>query len=338
LITANPHIHPAALHLASVAAWQAQLLRDPGIDAVFGPDLLLHQGRAGHAQGPPSDVDILTALAHAPPGVREVAGFAINLDHGTDAIRISVIERTGRGAGRPGDPVRIRLERAAKKLAAATHTTVAVGGPAANLQDFTAASIQRLPLLVAVLACVTFLILAIVLRSVLVAAVAVLLNVLTITAALGILVICFQGSAPFGGAGSLDAVITPAIVSVSFGLAIDYEVFLLARIREHYLLVGDIDAAVEYGLRRTAGIITGAALIMTAVFVAFASAKIMNLREFGVGLTAAVVLDATLVRLVLLPAVLRLLGTRAWRIPSRIDRRASQGPEPVSGLASTAAE
>lgn len=312
LIEAAPYKRRPVLNLARVAAWQDRVARDRAVAGAFGPAQLI-SSQPGTAQ---SDAQLLQFIAGSPPPVREVADFAINLDRGSNAIRISLIERTRTGAGHPGDPLRARLERDATELARETHMRVSVGGPAANLQDFTAASIDRLPLLIVVLAIVTFVILVLVLRSLLVPAIAVALNVLTVTAALGVLVLCFQGSAPLGGAGSLDAVVTPAIISVSFGLAIDYEVFLLARIRERYLLTGDVDGAIEYALGRTASIITGAALIMTAVFVAFSTAKIMNLREFGVGLVAAVLLDATVVRLVLLPAALRLLGPRAWWMPA----------------------
>jgi len=325
--------HQPVLHLVKVAAWQRQLARDPAVAAAFGPSQVLEQAPRIRYHGriwAPTDAQVVTMIDDASSTEVEVAGLTINLSGGTDAARVSLIERTRNGAGHPGDPLRARLEHAAARLERETGTHVLVGGPAANLQDFTAANTNRLPLLILALAIVTFVILALILRSLVIAAVAVALNVLTIGAALGILVLCFQGSAPLGGAGSLDAVTTPAIISVSFGLAIDYEVFLLARIRERYRLDGNLDAAIEHGLMRTAGIITGAALIMTAVFVAFATAKIMNLREFGVGLTAAVLLDATLVRLVLLPAAIRALGALAWWVPWR-SRRAGATPAVSAG-------
>lgn len=106
-----------------------------------------------------------------------------------------------------------------------------------------------------------------------------------------------------------------------FVLSIDYEVFLLTRMREQWIAEGDAENAIRHGLRHTAGIITGSAAIMTAVFLAFAAADVIPLRQFGVGLTIAVLLDATIVRLVLLPAIMRIAGPRIWWIPDWLARR-----------------
>jgi putative drug exporter of the RND superfamily len=111
-----------------------------------------------------------------------------------------------------------------------------------------------------------------------------------------------------------------SIFSLVFALSIDYEVFLLARMREGYLHTGDSNAAIEYGLRHTAGVITGAAFIMTGVFVAFALAPIISMRELGLGLSVAVLLDATVIRLILLPAAMRLAGDRIWWMPGWMER------------------
>jgi putative drug exporter of the RND superfamily len=259
----------------------------------------------------------LAVLDSTAPRTRTGSTFAVNLDRGGSATRVIAIETEVKGKD---DPLRRRLDAGAARLARATDAVVAVGGPATTLQDFNSAIFSRLPLLLLTLAAVTFLTLVPVLRSLLVPAVAVALNLLTIGAMLGVLVVLFQGSAPLGGVGKLDAIIVPALISVTFGLAIDYEMFLLARMREGWVLTGDSDRAIQYGLARTAAVITGAALIMTGVFVAFASADIVNLRQYGIGLTVAVALDATIVRLVLLPAVIRLMGERAWWLPTWLDR------------------
>jgi RND superfamily putative drug exporter len=187
-----------------------------------------------------------------------------------------------------------------------------VGGPAAILQDFDALTSSRFWLLVAALSGVTYLVLVWVFRSVLLPLLAVALNLVTVAAAFGLLVVGFQGAAPLGGAGFLDAIMVTTIFSVVFGLSIDYEVFLIARMREGWLRTGSTDEAIAYGLRSTASVVTGAALIMTAVFVAFAFAEIATMRQLGIGLTIAVLLDATIVRLVLLPAAIRLIGDAVW--------------------------
>jgi RND superfamily putative drug exporter len=106
-----------------------------------------------------------------------------------------------------------------------------------------------------------------------------------------------------------------------FVLSIDYEVFLLTRMREHWAVHGDSEKAIRHGLQHTARVITGSAAIMTAVFLAFALANVIPLRQFGVGLTIAVLLDATIVRLILLPAIMRIAGPRIWWIPAWLARR-----------------
>src|ERR1700742_1069754 len=110
------------------------------------------------------------------------------------------------------------------------------------------------------------------------------------------------------------------IFAVVFGLSIDYAVFLLSRMREHYDREGDNAAAIRFGLEKTARVITGAAAIMMAVFIAFAGAPVATVSQLGVGLTVAVLLDATVVRIVLLPALMLLLGDRVWWFPKVLQR------------------
>lgn len=322
-LVTNPRI------LSATAAWQARLERDPGVAAAMGPRSIY----AG--KGPPSrqvsfssQAEInLGLLRAAPPPERAAAAIALNLDHGGTALRMEVVKRTGFDsalsgdtAAIPGDPLRRRLTSQARALEASTGTQVFVGGPAADLQDFTSASRDSLPLLVVVLSLCTLLVLLVTIRSLAVALIAVVLNVLTVGAALGVLVLGFQRTALFAVAGPLDVLVVPAVISIAFGLAIDYEVFLLARVREEMAIAGDADRGLRIALAKTAGIITGAAAIMCGVFIAFATASIVNLREFGIGLTVAVLIDATIVRLVLLPATIRLLGPRAWWIPTWLER------------------
>ena len=107
---------------------------------------------------------------------------------------------------------------------------------------------------------------------------------------------------------------------LTFGLSIDYAVFLIARMRERYDVDGDHRAAIAFGLERTAGVVTGAAAIMAAVFVSFAAAPIATVSQMGIGLTVAILLDATVVRIVLLPALMLLIGERVWKVPPLLDR------------------
>ena len=145
---------------------------------------------------------------------------------------------------------------------------------------------------------------------------------MTVGAAVGVLVLCFQGDTPLlGGSGQLDAIALMGIFAIVFGLSIDYEVFFMSRLVEGREITGTTEGAIRHGLEKTAGIITGAAFIMAAVFLAFAVSPVMNTRQFGVGTTVAVLLDATVVRLVLLPALVKLLGERTWWVPRWLQRR-----------------
>ena len=238
----------------------------------------------------------LAALDRASPGLRNQAAAAVNLDRGGIAGHLLVIPRSA-----PNDPatraLAERLRDAGARLAQKTGTRVAVGGPAAVLNDYGRATGERLWLVVAALAAVTLLLLTAVFRSPAVAVVAVAMNLLTVGAAFGILALLFQGGAPLGGPGYMDAIAATAIFAVMFGLSTDYQVFLLSRMRERHAETGDAHEAVHHALRRTAHVIGGAALIMTAVFITFAQTDVINVRQFGVGLAIAVVLDATVVRL-----------------------------------------
>jgi RND superfamily putative drug exporter len=261
---------------------------------------------------------VLAALDTANREQRNAAGFAVNLDRGGNAAEFVVVKR---GAPtRAHDNLRARLEREAAALSRETGAPVAVGGPAATLEDFDL-QLRRayIPYILA-LSLVSYLVLVPILRSLVLPAIAVGLNLLTVAAAFGVLVAAFGGSAPLGGAGFIDDLMVAAIFNVVFALSIDYEVFLLARMREGYDRFGDTDAAIRYALEHTAGVITGAAAIMTAVFFAFALSPVINMRQLGLGLTVAVVLDATVVRLILLPACVRIAGHWSWWLPRPLAR------------------
>jgi len=200
-------------------------------------------------------------------------------------------------------------------------TTAVVGGPAVLLNDFDTNTTARFPYLVIALVLITFVVLLVLFRSPVLAFCAVILNLVTVGAAVGVLVICFQGDTPLlGGPGYLDAIALSGLFAIIFGLAIDYEVFLITRLLEGRERTGTTEGAIHYGLEKTGTIITGAAFIMAAVFLSFAASPVSNIRQFGVGLTVAVLLDATIVRLILFPAMIRLFGERTWHVPRWLDR------------------
>jgi RND superfamily putative drug exporter len=263
---------------------------------------------------------VLAALNAAPRQTRQNISFATNTAAGGTTARVIVVPDKG-----PFDASRVALraglQREANRAGKAIGGQVLVGGPAVLLDDFQNATSARFPLLVIVLVLVTFLVLLLVFRSPVLALIAVILNLVTVGAAVGVLVICFQGSTPLlGGPGYLDAISLSGIFAVIFGLSIDYEVFLMSRLLEGRARTGTTEGAIRYGLEKTATIITGAAFIMAAVFLAFAIQPVANIRQFGIGLTVAVLIDATLVRLILLPALVRLFGERTWYVPAWLER------------------
>jgi RND superfamily putative drug exporter len=198
----------------------------------------------------------------------------------------------------------------------------AVGGVAAQLVDYDRVTSERIPRLVIAIALVTYLGLVAILRSLLLPLVAVALNLLTVAAAFGVLTLLFVGEEPaLGGAGALDVISVAAIFAIAFALSIDYQVFLLTRTREEFVRTRSNPAAIAFGVSRTGGVVTGAAAIMISVFLAFGLSDFVVVRQFGIGLAVAVLLDATIVRLILLPAVMRLLGSRTWWMPRWLGAR-----------------
>jgi RND superfamily putative drug exporter len=202
----------------------------------------------------------------------------------------------------------------------ATGIDAPVGGTAPELTDFARVNRSRIPLLIVAICLVTYLALVPILRSLVLPAIAVALNMLTVAAAFGLLTLLFVGdNPPMGGVGKLDVVTVTAIFVVTFALSIDYQVFLLTRMREEYVRTQSSASAIEFGISRTARVVTGAAAIMVAVFVAFALSSFTLIQQLGIGLATAVLIDATVVRLGLLPAIMKLAGDRTWWLPTWLD-------------------
>jgi RND superfamily putative drug exporter len=202
---------------------------------------------------------------------------------------------------------------------------VNVGGETARSHDVRGqigGSMWKIVLFVLAL---SFVVLMVMLRSLLLPLKAVLMNLLSIGAAFGVLVAIFQwgwldGFLGFESQGALDTINVPLIFAVVFGLSMDYEVFLMSRIRERYMLHGDNERAVAEGLSTSARTISSAALIMTAVFAVFVLTGVPSIKELGLGCAVAIALDATLVRLILVPAAMKLMGSWNWWMPSWLDR------------------
>jgi RND superfamily putative drug exporter len=199
---------------------------------------------------------------------------------------------------------------------------VLVTGATAAALDYARHSAERLPWVVGAVLLAAFALLTPVFRSLVLPVKAIAVNLLSIGAAYGVIVAVFQLDAlGLGTAGPIDAWVPMMLFTVTFGLSMDYEVFLLSRIREEYLQDGDNARAVAAGLAKTARVITAAATIMFCVFAAFGAFDDRALRVMGVGLAVAVLVDATVVRLVLVPAVMEVLGARNWWFPRLALRR-----------------
>jgi RND superfamily putative drug exporter len=210
-------------------------------------------------------------------------------------------------------------------ITAGTDLVVSVGGAQAAAVDYADFSASRLPVFIAVVLTLSFFVLMGVFRSVLVPIKAVVMNLLSIGAAYGVLVAVFQWGwgadlLSIGEPGPIEAWAPMMLFAIVFGLSMDYEVFLLSRIREEYDRTGDNTVAVARGLGATARVITAAASIMFVVFAGFAFSSNRALQLFGVGLAVAVLLDATVVRLVIVPSTMELLGDRNWWRPAWLDR------------------
>jgi putative drug exporter of the RND superfamily len=263
---------------------------------------------------------VLSSLDGSRPGERKRASGIVDLENGQAAQMIVIPRYTFNTPG--STALNERLKRDAGALATAAGVTTGVTGAAAELIDYTDVISERIPVMIAVITIATFLILVVILRAVLLAAIAVTLNLITVAVAFGVLTLLFEVPEgwPLGGHTYVDAIGAAGIFGIIFGLSIDYAVFLLMRMREHYENNASNEEAIVFGLEKTARVITGAAAIMMAVFVAFAGADIATVSQLGTGLAVAVLLDATVVRIVLLPALMLLLGDRVWWLPRPLEK------------------
>jgi len=262
-----------------------------------------------------------TRTIESTPGVSSVAPPAFSGD--------SVLIQATPSAPSESDPTIALVERLRDSVVPATAlahvASVDVGGETARSQDArdqVSGSMWKIILFVLAL---SFLVLMVMLRSLLLPLKAVLMNLLSIGAAFGVLVAVFQWGwfsnlLGFESQGALDTINVPLIFAIVFGLSMDYEVFLMSRIREHYLEHGDNERAVAEGLSTSARTISSAALIMTSVFAVFVLTGVPSIKELGLGCAVAIALDATLVRLILVPAAMKLFGDWNWWMPSWLDR------------------
>ena len=265
---------------------RAMLARDPGIAGVTPPQL-----------NPAGDTAVLQAYPRTAP--QDTA--TVNLVHDLRATTVPPLER-------------------------ASGADIAVGGSTAGIVDFTSVVRSKLPLFIGIVVLLSVFLLMLAFRSVLVPLKAALMNVLSIGASFGVVVAVFQkgwGASLIGvhTTAPIESFLPVMVFAIVFGLSMDYEVFLMSRVHEEWTRTGDATRAMTYGLARTGRVITAAATIMILVFASFILLEDRVIKLFGVGLASAVFIDAFVIRSLLVPAIMHLLGRRAWWLPSWLDRR-----------------
>jgi putative drug exporter of the RND superfamily len=275
------------------------------------------------AGGSATTVESIAADVQATDGVAAVLPPAVN--EAGDAAVLTVVPTTGPQDKATEDLVHTLRDDVLPGAVEGTGADASVGGTTATFIDDSEHTGSRLPVFIAGVVVLSFLLLMAVFRSLAVALKAAVMNLLSIGAAYGVMSLA-AGGGWFGGLiGISEATPVPAwlpmmMFAVLFGLSMDYEVFLLSRVREEYVRTGDNRSAVADGLAGTARVITAAAAIMVTVFGAFVLEDAVFLKLAGIGLAAAVFVDATVVRMVLVPATMELLGDRNWWLPRWLDR------------------
>ena len=272
--------------------------------------------------------DLTTAIA-TDPGIAVVAPPEIDRERGVASV-VAFPTTAPQDDATYATVQRLRADVFPAVLGG-SDVTAHIGGQTAGFGDVAQRVADRLVVFIVAVIAVSFLLLMFVFRSILVPLKAAILNLLSIGAAYGVLVAVFQwgwGKELIGLETTVPVVsfIPMFMFAVLFGLSMDYEVFLLSRVREEYLATGDNDEAVIMGLARTARVITSAALIMISVFGAFVLGDDPMLKMLGLGMATAILIDATVVRVVLVPATMKLLGHANWWLPAAIHRRLPQLP------------
>ena len=300
---------------------EAYDLLSDGFGAGFnGPFLLAIQIPQGTD---PAVIDQLHTAVAATPGVKSVSPVQTNSE-GTTAV-MRVYPTTA-----PQDEATSQLLHHLRgdvlpKATARSGVKVYVGGFSALTDDFSNLLGQRLPVFIGVVVLLSFLLLMTVFRSILVPLKAAIMNLLSVGAAYGVIVAIFQwgwGSSiiGLGKPGPIQAFIPIMMFAILFGLSMDYEVFLLSRIREEWVRTGNNSQAVADGLSATARVITAAAAIMCTFFLSFVLGDQVVIKLFGIGFASAIFIDATLIRLVIVPSTMELLGDANWWLPGWLDR------------------
>jgi putative drug exporter of the RND superfamily len=320
--------------LASLTTRQAYDLLAEGFGPGFNGPLVIASTADlhGHSAGP--TIARLDTALRGTPGVASVTAPVFNAPH--NAAVIVAYPTTAPQSAQTVALVQRLRDQVIPTVTAHSGVTAYVAGETASGADTSAYLAERLPFVIAMVVLLAFVLLMVVFRSVPVALKAAVVNLLSMGAGYGVIVAVYQWGwleRAFGAIapGPIDPWIPLMIFTVVFGLSMDYEVFLLSRMREEWLRTGDNTRAVGYGLQSSARVITAAAAIMVCVFGSFVIGDPLRILDvFGLGLAVAVLVDATIVRMVLVPAVMQLLGPANWWLPhclaKRVPNFAVEGP------------
>ncbi len=304
--------------LATVARLTSALEAEGGVARVISVTKLLDQFVGNHSTA------TLETAARIPQATSALSDL-VNFGKGRDVTVIRVIPHA-----RPNTDAAIQLLRRIREaivpsVSGGAGADVVVGGLTAQIVDISDESAEKLPIVGGLVVGMSFLLLAVIFRSLILPIKAIIMNLLSISAAYGMLVLVFQEGAgeeffEFTSPGTTQVYLPLLTFTILFGLSMDYEVFLLGRMKEEWERTRVNEIAVAHGLQHTARVITSAAAIMVAVFAAFTFTRVMEIQALGFSLAVAIFVDATLVRIVLVPALMQLMGRWNWWFPAWLER------------------
>jgi RND superfamily putative drug exporter len=277
-----------------------------------------------------TDPDVQNAIDRLERGALDSGAFSnptqvdINPDRTVAVVSLPIAVGNGTDDASNAALATLRGRLVPETVGKVAGVTANVSGLTAQSKDFNDLMRSRVPIVFAFVLAVAFLLLLVTFRSIVIPLKAIALNMLSVGAAYGVLVLVFQKGwfeslLGFKSTGAIESWLPLFLFVVLFGLSMDYQVFIVSRIREAFDRGMKTEQAVEHGIKSTASVVTSAAIVMVAVFAIFGSLSALMLKEMGVGLAVAVLIDATIVRAVLLPATMKLLGDWNWYLPKRLE-------------------
>jgi RND superfamily putative drug exporter len=304
--------------LSTIDKFTAAVAKDKRVAQVYSISTLLKQ-----TEGQVSTQAL--ARAEQDPALKTFVGQTINTTKGSNRTIITLVGNDPIDSTEATDLVKDLRDRTIPSYTRSAGPQMLVGGSTAQFVDLSNETLAKLPVVLAIVLSLSFLYLLVVFRALLIPFKAVVMNLLATAASVGLVIWVFQdghlqGLFGFTSTGFIQSYLPVMVFAVLFGLSMDYEVFLIRRMQEKWLATSDNEEAVVSGIAHTARPIIAAAAIMAAVFGCFLLANVLELKEFGFALATAVILDATIVRLLLVPAVMKVAGKANWWLPKFLDR------------------